>query len=237
MDRTGFWVRTAFHFAYAVGYPTKIGDQIKCKSFIGKTLSQALEKLTGDNKEKTLDILGSYLALAGEITTQGEWLIQNSTNPELVGCNLVGAIDTTGTTTSELCCSQLVKEIDGSLQQTIPTTNGPLQRQWKIVELSDESSLPLSTKPPSTTGTSLVFGMDPHPDFVNLDLPRSVRLSSFSLTKLSPDQVDEDFDAVTSSVQDLKGLFGNHQHRRHQHHPKNTHKKGGTLIQPRQPHD
>ena len=40
-------------------------------------------------------------------------------------------------------------------------------------------------------------------------MPRSLALPSFALTPLSPEFVDEDFEAVTSSVDVLSGLLGN----------------------------
>ncbi len=50
--------------------------------------------------------------------------------------------------------------------------------------------------------------MDPHPDFADVELPRSFDLSSFSMTPLTAAQVDEDYDAVMSSAHVLKGTFG-----------------------------
>ena len=50
--------------------------------------------------------------------------------------------------------------------------------------------------------------MEPHPDFAGLDLPRSFDLPSFGMTPLSPAELDEDFEVVTSSEAVLVGLFG-----------------------------
>lgn len=50
--------------------------------------------------------------------------------------------------------------------------------------------------------------MDPHPDFADIDLPRHADLQELSLTPLTPDQLDEDFEAVTASASVLGGLFG-----------------------------
>lgn len=50
--------------------------------------------------------------------------------------------------------------------------------------------------------------MDPHPDFAGTALPRAVDLPRFRLTPLAPALLDEDFEAVMSSISVLKGLFG-----------------------------
>ncbi len=51
--------------------------------------------------------------------------------------------------------------------------------------------------------------MDPHPDFADVELPRSFYLPSFRMTPLTAEQVDEDYEAVMSSAHVLKGTFGN----------------------------
>ena len=50
--------------------------------------------------------------------------------------------------------------------------------------------------------------MDPHPDFAEVDLPRSFDLPSFRMTPLTAEQVDEDYEAVMSSAHVLKDIFG-----------------------------
>lgn len=50
--------------------------------------------------------------------------------------------------------------------------------------------------------------MQPHPDFATIDLPRECNLGGFRLTPLSPDQVEEDYAAVMSSADVLRGFFG-----------------------------
>lgn len=50
--------------------------------------------------------------------------------------------------------------------------------------------------------------MEPHPDFADTELPREARLPSFLLTPLAPAVAEEDFEAVTSSLLVLKGVFG-----------------------------
>ena len=49
--------------------------------------------------------------------------------------------------------------------------------------------------------------MKPHPDFAGIDLPRECDLGGFRLTPLSPDHVEEDYAAVMSSADVLRGLF------------------------------
>lgn len=50
--------------------------------------------------------------------------------------------------------------------------------------------------------------MQPHPDFAGVDLPRECNLGAFRLSPLSPDKVEEDYAAVMSSADVLRGLFG-----------------------------
>ena len=50
--------------------------------------------------------------------------------------------------------------------------------------------------------------MKPHPDFADLDLPRSVALGGVHLTPLSPEFVDEDLNAVLATAPLLQGMFG-----------------------------
>lgn len=50
--------------------------------------------------------------------------------------------------------------------------------------------------------------MQPHPDCAAIDLPRECNLGGFRLTPLSPDQVEEDYAAVMSSADVLRGFFG-----------------------------
>lgn len=50
--------------------------------------------------------------------------------------------------------------------------------------------------------------MDPHPDFVDVALPRSIAIGAHQLTPLSPEFVDEDFDAVMATAPLLAGIFG-----------------------------
>ena len=182
-----------------------------------------------DDVDDILDIHGSYVALSGIITDDGKWLIQYSTNPELCGCNLVGSGgDGEDDSNDKDCCSYLDttamedddEDDDDDDDDTIKIGDVVYQylvddggrsaskttRTWKVVELSSNCTLPIFGSGIDTQRT--VYGMDPHPDFVNVDLPRSFPLPSFTFTKLSPKEIKQDYDAVTSSTEILKGLFG-----------------------------
>ena len=50
--------------------------------------------------------------------------------------------------------------------------------------------------------------MLPHPDFAGIDFPRSLVLGQVRFTPLSPEYVDEDFDAVMASAPLLARVFG-----------------------------
>lgn len=50
--------------------------------------------------------------------------------------------------------------------------------------------------------------MDPHPDFAEIDLPRSFDLGGFKLAPLAPENVDEDFAAVQATAHLMDGIFG-----------------------------
>lgn len=50
--------------------------------------------------------------------------------------------------------------------------------------------------------------MQPHPDFADVELPRQFTLGAYHLTPLSPDFVDEDFEAVIASADVVTGIFG-----------------------------
>jgi hypothetical protein len=178
--RKGYWVRAGRCFAYAVGRPTRgeFAKQLSCvehcdsiqKDCVGKSLAEAVESLyatTGGSSasdgsattDKILDMLGSYVGLAGEIDdNNSQWRIQHSTNPELVGCLLVSHSKNDD---PALCCSQLhciPAPSDGEssssssspdsswseVEQVIVQEGGVLvKRRWKVVELSG-CSLPTS---------------------------------------------------------------------------------------------
>lgn len=50
--------------------------------------------------------------------------------------------------------------------------------------------------------------MEPHPDFADVDWPRSFALGGYRLTPLSADQVDEDLAAVQATAPLLGEIFG-----------------------------
>ncbi|MEM7519398.1 MAG: hypothetical protein AAF307_00035 [Pseudomonadota bacterium] len=50
--------------------------------------------------------------------------------------------------------------------------------------------------------------MDPHPDYTGVVLPRETPMGDLQLTRLSPEFVDEDFDAVMCAAPLMKGIFG-----------------------------
>ena len=142
--RRGYWVRAGNRFAYAVGYPTSAVSAaalkcpekcVKIKEYIGQPLADVARSLA-PVAETILDIIGSYGALAGEIVDRN-WKILCSTNPELVGCSLLGDI-----TADKFCCSRLTGHAAGDVIQAIPTDGATLTRRWKVLELIG-CSLPL----------------------------------------------------------------------------------------------
>ena len=151
ISRPGFWVRTGRRFAYAVGYPATVADarmlqvpdaSAKIKDCKNQSLSDALRSLLGDgcyaDKDAVLDVLGSYVAVTGEIVSsdgtsdsEARWKIQYSTHPELIGCQLFGS--------DESSCSKLAKHGDdyGIVEQCIFAEDGSVvKRIWKVIELS-----------------------------------------------------------------------------------------------------
>lgn len=136
--RVGYWVRSGDRFAYAVGRPTAseahsaVGScqgSHTISSCVGKTLAEAVSSITKEPCEM-LDIAGCYVCVCGEINAAREWIIQHSTNPELVGCLLVGNLNT-----ASLCCSQLQHSKSGDEEAEQVLADGSM-RCWKVVELS-----------------------------------------------------------------------------------------------------
>jgi hypothetical protein len=139
-SRKGFWVRAGNAFAYAIGRPitpdaATSKDCIEPSAFIsdhvGKTLNEAVNELATTD-DAALDLLASYVAVTGIINSRGEWGIQYSTNPELVGCHLLGNSDD-ALCCSVLRCTQLEEEVEQSL--LLPTDSQRVTRVWKVVEL------------------------------------------------------------------------------------------------------
>ncbi|WP_121064581.1 hypothetical protein [Chachezhania antarctica] len=50
--------------------------------------------------------------------------------------------------------------------------------------------------------------MIPHPDFASRSMPRVAKVSGLTLSPLGPDDLDEDFEAVSTSEEKLTGVFG-----------------------------
>jgi hypothetical protein len=153
--RKGYWVRAGNTFAYVVGRPLtrevaiKLGCNMKShlvQDNVGKTLKEAVKQLTNDETE-LLELLGSYVGLTGEIDADGQWIIQNSTHPELVGCRLVGPKH------DALACSSLrISEsvLNNDRQEMMVTQTIKLAedgqvliRTWKLLEL-EKCVLPAS---------------------------------------------------------------------------------------------
>lgn len=136
--RSGYWVRAGNIFAYAVGRPAT-GDVSQSLGFpsgsdavkeaVGKTLTEALVSST-----HALDVVASYVAVAGEVDGD-QWSIRHATNPELVGCSLIG-----GDVSS--CCSQ-VTQSGNYVEQTIGDGDSAIARVWRVKEQTD-CSLPQS---------------------------------------------------------------------------------------------
>lgn len=138
-SRKGFFVRAGNRFAYAVGRPTNNKLSVELQFAVEKSLTEAVSRW---DKESILDIaIGRYIALAGEVVDT-HWMIQHSTQPELVGCKLVGDLET-----DKLCCSHFRKvaetcQIGDQLEQVLC---GGGVRRWKIDEMSDNKLLPMSS--------------------------------------------------------------------------------------------
>jgi len=134
--RSGFWAVDCF--AYAVGRPTNpetCPSARVCKN-VGKSLYDAVQELVSTDEER-LDVLASYVGVAGRINDQNEWLIHHSINPELVGCLLVG-------NKPGVSCSLLEQQQDDQVVQIIASSSGEqLRRTWKVVELTSGCKLPL----------------------------------------------------------------------------------------------
>jgi hypothetical protein len=162
IERVGYWVRTGKFFAYAIGRPTdsekakalhchEKSPELKGPTCTGKSLHEAIASIEKDVEYQLL-LLGSYIAVAGEIeenTNNGGdgsccWKILHSTDPGLVGCNLVD--DTIGplscstiSTTNEYNRENL---LEGDTITQIVTGNLQKIRQWKVIELAGPTGLP-----------------------------------------------------------------------------------------------
>ena len=143
--RVGYWVRAGNRFAYAIGRPKDSEAESASKvcrgshiisTCVGEVLSDAISAISKESSD-VLDIAGSYLCACGEISSEEAWMINHSTNPELVGCSIVGDLEK-----ESLCCSQIADSSGGKdiIEQVL--IGGSIKRRWKIVEL-DGCTLPL----------------------------------------------------------------------------------------------
>lgn len=237
-------------FAMAIGYPVVTaddgGDDVPARAAAqvsqqaateGQTLETLLPELMrreqspedGDDDDENssrreagriLDVLGSYVAVAGTVVDRGgkggrgdvrDWKIQYSTHAELVGCSLLieGEDEDEDDDVNSTVCSRIEhRDATDTLIQRVPLEDGTvLERVWKV-ESSSSQADPFSPPPPTTPRRRICYGMDAHPDFVNVDMPRTWTLPSFGLTPLSPDRVREDYEAVVESTDVLRGLLG-----------------------------
>jgi hypothetical protein len=161
-ERTGYWVRTGKHFAYAVGRPENAekAASLRCHEqsaklktdCTGKSLKEAAEFLHSEPSVQ-MTLLGSYVGVTGELEKSGGsccWKIQHSTDPGLVGCLLVGCFEDT----QGLCCSTMSAiDINGNpktdnelvegdiLYQALVGNGGPV-RKWLVMEISGPSDIP-----------------------------------------------------------------------------------------------
>lgn len=148
-ERTGFWVRTGDEFAYAIGRPKNdaLAEKLGClaksaalEDCVGKSLREAA-KSVDDDLSNQLRMVGSYIGLHGRVAN-GEWIILHSTEPDLVGCSLVGLEG------SSSCCSTLgldgenkLPRVGDILTQSLVGPNGVV-RKWEILEIDGTSHLP-----------------------------------------------------------------------------------------------
>jgi len=146
--RRGYWVRVGNRFAYAVGRPISASATVtlKCADLsheiatkVGKTLSDAIAELA-PGPEKALDLLSSYVCVAGEVlaSPDSKWIIHHSTNPELLGCNLV---QPSGQNDDDTACSLLTGTgaVGDEIVQLINSDvfeSSPTRRRWKILEMA-----------------------------------------------------------------------------------------------------
>ena len=125
--RRGYCVRAGHQFAYAIGRPSP--DVAKA---VGKSLADAVAGIVSSPSDQ-LDLMHSYLCVAGEINSKNEWVICHSTNPELVGCKL--SIPAGNNGEDDLCCSKW--------STTTPDKNVLIEnfpggkRVWNVSERTD----------------------------------------------------------------------------------------------------
>jgi hypothetical protein len=169
IERMGYWVRTGKYFAYCVGRPHDAESAVALgchqnsamiKNCVGKSLKEAIATTTaladngdGEDDDDTirgqLAILGSYVAVAGEIedhetaeesnqslaqsaaSSSSSWMIKHSTDPGLVGCHLVGASMT------PLCCSTLTIKGDDATSNSLTYDDDDVINSYKNLMVGD----------------------------------------------------------------------------------------------------
>ena len=145
MERTGYWVRTGKYFAYAIGRPKdeSTAEKLGCapksahiQNCIGKPLINAVSDLDLDNKT-TLSVIGTYVCVFGEVV-DAKWEILHSTDPRLVGCNLVG---TEPESCSTLSLEQGCEFQEGSILCQKATGSDGFRRMWKVIEVDDGNAV------------------------------------------------------------------------------------------------
>jgi hypothetical protein len=123
---------------------------------VGKSLSEAATSIVANNNDNAddstnmiLNLIGSYVCVTGTVQageqdgnhiSSPQWQIHQSTNPELVGCCLVGVANNKAPN----CCSHLSNVDNGGdvsvgdeiLQILTLGDEETLERRWKVVELN-----------------------------------------------------------------------------------------------------
>jgi hypothetical protein len=140
--RPGVWVRVGAYFAYAIGRPTTlaVAQALHCPcncdqmaQCVGQLLHHAIDSWSKGNNRHGLDLMATYVAVAGQVEDNGVWNILHSTQPELVGCRLIG-----NKGEDSLVCSTLQLRDDDTMEQAIHGPQGEVvTRVWKIREMTD----------------------------------------------------------------------------------------------------
>ena len=140
----GFWVRAGSYFSYTVGRPRDVSASI-LSDCVGQSLEQAATTVTDGSFSSPLDLALSYVCVTGKVMENGDYMIQNSLNPELVGCLLVkghgGDDDSSSNDGRTPCCSTLRKTGGNKVEQKILETS----RTWTIVEMDEAGALHFSS--------------------------------------------------------------------------------------------
>jgi hypothetical protein len=157
IPRTGYWVRTGKYFAYAIGRPqdAATAETLGCppksaqiQTCVGKSLEEAVQELVvlaeGNNHrmEECLAMVGTYVCVFGEVITTSTpsmtacWKILHSTDPRLVGCDLLGpGPDSCSTLSRETPSGGLVLQEGDIVSQTL--VSGGCTRRWQVMEVDN----------------------------------------------------------------------------------------------------